>query len=221
MKTITDPHVLRDYTTRFPIDALFGFDIRPYLELVRFSSEELLMQEGACVDRLLYLLEGRTKLFITNPNGRVLLLDFLNAPCFIGEMELIGAQEFSDGVAAVTSCTCYLIHVDKCRAKLLNDAQFLRSVCLLVSKRSIEECLAFSRSLSYPLKNRLAGFILMAAHHSVYSEKHTETAEYLGVTYRHLLYVLAEFVDEGILKRTKQGYQITDMEALKKLSRFS
>ena len=48
----------------------------------------------------------------------------------------------------------------------------------------------------------------------MYREQHTEAAEYLGVTYRHLLYVLAEFVKEGILEKTKTGYRIIDMEKL-------
>ena len=52
----------------------------------------------------------------------------------------------------------------------------------------------------------------------MYREKHTEVSEYLGVTYRHLLYVLADFVKKGFLKKTPQGYEITDMNALQKLA---
>ena len=38
------------------------------------------------------------------------------------------------------------------------------------------------------------------------------------MTYRHLLYVLADFVKKGFLKKTPQGYEITDMNALQKLA---
>lgn len=41
----------------------------------------------------------------------------------------------------------------------------------------------------------------------MYREKHTEVSEFLGVTYRHLLYVLADFVKRGYLK--KQNKAIT------------
>ena len=44
-----------------------------------------------------------------------------------------------------------------------------------------------------------------------------EAAEDLGVTYRHLLYVLADFRKRGILEKTPQGYRVRDMEALEEL----
>ena len=50
----------------------------------------------------------------------------------------------------------------------------------------------------------------------MYRETHTEAAEFLGVTYRHLLYMLAEFVKRGYLKKTKQGYLIQDVSALRR-----
>ena len=43
-------------------------------------------------------------------------------------------------------------------------------------------------------------------------------AEFLGVTYRHLLYVLAQFVEDGVLEKTKYGYRITDRERLEDIA---
>ncbi len=51
-----------------------------------------------------------------------------------------------------------------------------------------------------------------------YMIPHTEASAYLGVTYRHLLYVLASFVKEGYLeKMPKGGYKIKDEDALEEL----
>jgi len=44
----------------------------------------------------------------------------------------------------------------------------------------------------------------------VYSEKHTETAEYLSVSYRHLLYTFKTFIDEGLLIKIKKGFEINE-----------
>lgn len=52
----------------------------------------------------------------------------------------------------------------------------------------------------------------------MYREKHTEAADFLGVTYRHLLYVLADFVKCGYLKKTEQGYLIQDLTALRNIA---
>ena len=49
-------------------------------------------------------------------------------------------------------------------------------------------------------------------------ERHTEAADFLGVTYRHLLYVLADFVKRGYLKKTEQGYYVQDLIALRKIA---
>lgn len=67
------------------------------------------------------------------------------------------------------------------------------------------------------MKNRLAAFILETSVNGYYREPHTEVADYLGVTYRHLLYVLAGFVKEGKLQKTESGYRIADSDGLREL----
>lgn len=76
----------------------------------------------------------------------------------------------------------------------------------------------YSRNQSYPLDVRLANFILLTSQNGYYREKHTESSEFLGVTYRHLLYVLADFVKRGILTKTNSGYYISNLAALQKLA---
>lgn len=100
----------------------------------------------------------------------------------------------------------------------MNDAKFLRQLCLFLSKKALCNTVAYSKSQAYPLENRLAAFIFTAATGGVYREKHTEAAEFLGVSYRHLLYVLADFVKKGILKKNKSGYLITDFKTLQELA---
>ena len=65
---------------------------------------------------------------------------------------------------------------------------------------------------------RLADFILQTASGGYYRERHTEVAEYLGVTYRHLLYVLADFVKKGLVKKTPQGYHMENVQALRAIA---
>ena len=52
----------------------------------------------------------------------------------------------------------------------------------------------------------------------MYREKHTEVPEFLGVSYRHLLYVLADFIKRGLRDKTEQGYYIQDLIALRKIA---
>ncbi|MEG1094997.1 MAG: helix-turn-helix domain-containing protein, partial [Lactococcus sp.] len=101
---------------------------------------------------------------------------------------------------------------------LLSDTKFLRYLCLFLSQKALGNTYNYTKNQSYPLEVRLAKFILMTSQNNLYREKHTEVAEFLGVTYRHLLYVLADFVKRGLLQKTKQGYFIKDMNSLQELS---
>ena len=199
----------------FPLSEFFEFDIRPFTTIVTFESGDQILQDGSEPVYLYYMTEGRAKLFLPHEHGRISLINFLDAPCFIGEMELLGAQKYANGVTAMTSCTCYAVRISDCKEKLLNDTRFLRHLCLFLSKKALGNTYNYSTNQSYPLEVRLANFILMTAQNGLYREKHTEAAEFLGVTYRHLLYVLADFVKQGILERTKRGYYIKNEAALR------
>lgn len=218
MKIIGEQKILEDYYRRFPLSDYFSFNIVPYISVIRFDSGENILEEGEYPRFLYYLIDGRAKLFLSHENGRVSLINFLNAPCFIGEMELLGAQETANGVTAITPCTCYAIPIEPCKDKLLNDAKFLKHLCLFVSQKAIGNTHNYATNQSYPLQARLANFILLTSYNRMYREKHTEASEFLGVSYRHLLYVLADFVKRGLLKKTEQGYYIQDINTLRKIA---
>lgn len=216
--TIKEHGTLEDYYNHFPLTDYFSFDICPYTSIVKFESNEEILCEGEKPDYLYYLIDGRAKLFISQGNGRISLINFINAPCFVGEMELIGAQDTANGIMAITPCTCYAIRIEKCKDRILNDTKFLRYLCLFLSQKAIRNTYNYSKNQAYPLEIRLAKFILMTSCNRLYRENHTEVSEFLGVTYRHLLYVLADFVKRGLLAKTKQGYFIQDISTLRNIA---
>lgn len=204
-----DNHCFGDY---------FGFDIRPYTSLVRFEPEDIILKEGEPPENLYFLFQGRAKLFMSHKNGTIDLINYLKSPCFIGEMELFNHTRPAKGVIALTACECFCIDISLCRDLLLDDAVFLRNVCRLLIDKNMGDVANYSRNQAYPLKVKLASFILMTENAGVYREKHTEAAGHLGVTYRHLLYVMAEFVKAGILEKRDSGYRILDWERLRELA---
>lgn len=218
MITITDRGQIDDIYHHFPLSDYFGFDIRPYTSIVQFDMEENLLHEGDTPYFLYFLIEGRAKLFLSQSNGRISLINSLNAPCFIGEMELLGTQKAAKGVTAITPCTCYAVQVNQCKDQILNDTKFLRYLCLFLSEKTITNTYNYSKNQSYPFEARLANFILLTSCNRMYRERHTEAAEFLGVTYRHFLYVLASFVKRGYLKKTESGYYIQDLHTLQKIA---
>lgn len=196
---------------------IFDFDIRPYTIVREFQPEEFIIREGVRPSCLYYLVDGRAKLFLSHENGKISLINFLEGPCFIGEMELLDETRLPQGVKAISLCRCFQIDISECGEALLQDTKFLRYLCSFLSEKATQNTNNYMRNQSYPLKNRFAEFILKMSMNGYYREPHTEVAEFLGVTYRHLLYVLAGFVQEGILQKTNQGYLLTDEEKLKSL----
>lgn len=204
------------YLQRFPIHHLFSFEIAPFIEVHRFLRGEWLIREGNFPQYLYYLVEGKTKVYMTQENGKVALLSFTEPHAFIGELELLDEEYYSKGVQAMTTTICLAIPIEQCKKDLLNDAVFLRSLCTFLGNKTSTMTAKFSQSFAYPLENRLAEFILLSSHNKVYKEKHIEVCDYLGVSYRHLLHVLAQFCTEGLLIKDGRNYVIQNIEELKK-----
>ena len=221
MKRIKEKNKIDKYFEENTFKNYFGFDIRPYTSLVRFEPDEVILSEGETPKKLYFLFQGRAKLFMSHKNGTVDLINYLKSPCFIGEMELFDPARPAKGVVAVTICDCFCIDVAACKERLLNDVTFLQNVCRLLSEKNSGDIKNYSRNQAYPLKVKLASFILMTEHNGLYREKHTEASGYLGVTYRHLLYVIAEFVKEGLLEKSPAGYRITNRRKLSELAEWS
>ena len=196
---------------------IFIMDIRPYLEVKEFEPDEFIMREGERSEYLYYLTEGRAKLFLSQENGRISLINFIEAPCFIGEMELLDEKRLPQGVRAISCCRCYQIKMSECREELLQDTKFLQYLCRFLIEKATNNTNNYMRNQAYPLKVRFAEFILKMSVNGYYREPHTEVAEFLGVTYRHLLYVLAQFVEDGLLEKTKRGYRIVDESGLEEI----
>ena len=217
MRQLENTEELEYIWETFSLQDYFSFPIRPYTRVVEFEPEELILGKDEKPEHLFYLFEGRAKVFLADERGRISLIDFVESPAFLGELEWIGARERAQSVRALSRCRCFSIALKSCQEDMLQDVRFLKKLCLYLGNKTRRMSENYVRNQSYPLENRLATFILLTMHHGTYTEKHTEAAEYLGVTYRHLLYVLADFRSRGILEKTPQGYRVLDVEALERL----
>ena len=197
----------------------FSTDMTSHTRLFRIEAGEYIVKEGERPDYLFYRAQGRAKLYVTMPNGRVSLIDFFTSPCFIGEMELLNEEFEVRAVQAIETSWCLALGMKQHRNQLLNDVIFLRSLCILLSVKNYRNIISATQNQSFPLANRLAAFILLTQNEGVYQEKHTQAAEYLGVSYRHLLYVLAQFQRDGLIGKQGGGYLIREPKILAGLAR--
>ena len=170
----------------------FSTDVSADTRLFHFLARDYIVQEGQQPSWLFYLTRGRARLYATLANGRVSLIDFFAAPCFIGEIELIDKDHEPRAVQAIEECWCLALPMKHYRPLLLNDTLFLRKLCVTLSHKNYRNIVSLTQNQSFPLVNR----------------------EYLGVTYRHLLYVIAQLIHDGLLIKSKKGYLIKNRKQL-------
>lgn len=218
MKRITDRDLAYKLMDSSGYRKLFSSDVWTDTELFSFAPGEYIINEGRRPGYLYYLCSGRAKLYMTLPNGNVGLIDFILPNSLIGEMELLSEDNEVRAVQATEKCLCLVLPLRRYRQQLLNDVCFLRNLCVYLGKKNYRQTLSFIRNQAMPLENRLAAFILMTEQNGIYAEKHTEAAEYFGVSYRHLLYVLSDMIRNGYLRKEGRAYHITDRDELMKLA---
>ncbi|MBR3227508.1 MAG: cyclic nucleotide-binding domain-containing protein [Erysipelotrichaceae bacterium] len=184
--------------------------------LLYYETGEDLRSPGK--DFLYYLYKGRCKVSTVSANGKTHIVNTLKAPCLVGEIEFITGGE---AYKVSTLEGSYVIEIDLLRYRnaLLHDSCFLRALCKELAAKEKNSSIRMINSFAYPLKNRLAGFIIDYAEDDVFRIKKTVIAESLGVSYRHLEKVMDEFVKAGYLDKKGLIYRLSDRSTLAKLAR--
>lgn len=206
------------YLEKYSISHLFSFPIEKFIEVHEYKRDEWIIREGMRPDFLFYVIEGKAKIYVTHQNGKVSVINFINAQEYIGEMELLNEVYYTKGIQTSTKTICFAIPFHQCRTQMLEDATFLRELTKFLSVKATKMAAKYSQSLAFPLENRLADFIMQTAHEDVYKEKHVTVCDFLGVSYRHLLHVFAQFCDKGYLKKEGHQYRIQQYHKLNELS---
>ncbi|MCU4817630.1 transcriptional regulator YeiL [Bacillus cereus] len=218
MKISKNEEEIYQYMRIHQFHTLFSFHVLPYVELHSFQTKETICSEGNALPYLYYLISGKAKIYMNHKNGKVSLINFIQAPSFIGELGLIGVENITKSVEVLEDCVCLALPLKDCQQLLLQDATFLQHLCKFIGEKTITRTENYAKNYSYPFENRLAAFILLTEQNNCYIEKHTEAAEYLNVSYRHLLYVLNQFCQQNYLKKEGRTYYIQDRNTLEKLA---
>jgi CRP/FNR family transcriptional regulator, putaive post-exponential-phase nitrogen-starvation regulator len=206
------------YLEENAIEHFVSFPFKEFIEVHEFKRDEWIIKEGRRPEYLFYVIEGKAKIYVTHQNGKVSLINFINAKDYIGEMELLNEVYYTKGIQTSTKTICFAFPFNRCRTLLLEDVTFLRELTKFLSVKATNMAAKYSQSLAFPLENRLADFILQTCDGDVYKEKHVTVCDFLGVSYRHLLHVLAQFCDKGYLKKEGRYYLIHHRSSLYELA---
>ncbi|EOL50077.1 transcriptional regulator YeiL [Enterococcus caccae] len=203
--TEKEPLKLPDYFSKHVLEQamLYVYDKKEYI--IRFDKQ---------VDHLFLLIEGKAKIYKIHENGRRSLIQFLSRGDFIGELSLLEVEEQVKDVQAIDRCICLALPYHKVKQELLNDNHFLRMMGKYLGEKVLLRVEHFSNNQNYELKHRLAAYMLQTEVEGVYAEKQTETAEFLGVSYRHLMHTLTEFQKLGFIIKQGKSYRVNRDELI-------
>ncbi len=182
-----------------------------------FSSSEAIVGFHRPLNRLYFLAEGKAKITVVHEDGSRSIVHFVHPEDWIGELTLIGIEKAHKDVIAIGPCKCLSVPMDIARELLLPDADFLLMMSRYIGRKLLERTQFQAKQQRFALKYRLASYILLTEQEGLYREKHTETAEYLGVSYRHLLHTFEQFREERLIEKKGRGYTINP-EGLKLLA---
>lgn len=218
MREITDPNKIQTLMSQTGFASQFSFPVVNYTRLYQVNKGEYILREGQPLNQLYYLITGQTKLRISSPNGTSTLLDFPQAPCFLGEMEFLGLRSETLEVRASTDCQLFGLSIEQCGQKLLADSHFLGNLCRYLGRKELMKSTALAKEHAYPLANRLAEFIIRMAVDDRYCQSNVDASEYLVVSYRHFQQVISSFANKGYLKKASGYWLIVNKQALNKLA---
>ncbi|OEG12206.1 hypothetical protein BCR21_07155 [Enterococcus ureasiticus] len=188
-----------------------------HAKLSVYDKKEYIVRFDKQVEHLFFLIEGRAKIYKIHENGRRSLIQFLGQGDFIGELSLLEVEEQVKDVQAIDQCICLMLPYHAIKQELLNDNHFLRIIAKYLGEKVLSRVEHFSNNQNYELKYRLSAYMLQTEVEGIYAEKQTETAEFLGVSYRHLIYTLTEFQKAGLVTKQGKNYQL-NRDKLKELA---
>lgn len=200
-----------------PYSHVFG-SLSSSMTIESYDAKEQIIFYSKVINRLRFLVDGKAKITLVHENGNQSIVHFLHPGEFLGELTFLDIEKEHKNVEAISACTFITIDMQEAKILLKEDAKFLYTLSQYIGDKMLRRTHFNAKNQNYELRNRLAAYILTSSYQGIYTQKHTETADYLAVSYRHLLHTFKAFLDEGILTKHKRSYKI-DEEALKELAK--
>ena len=192
----------------------------PRLRLHRVRPGQHILEQGAPIDQLFLLCEGRLKVCSVSEGGRYVVVARSTPPQFLGDIEFFDGLPALHSVIAESEAVLIGFPLSLVRTELTGSIDFYRFMCRVLMGKLYRTSRAYSASLLYPAKNRLALYLLQnAGPDGTLRLVGVQTAALLGITPRHLSRLLSHLQQENLLVQLRpKVYQLTDRAALEQLA---
>jgi CRP/FNR family transcriptional regulator, putaive post-exponential-phase nitrogen-starvation regulator len=201
------------------IDTLRSFGIeninRKDLSLIKYDKGEIVCLENHLLGRFLICVSGHGRSYVNQRNGKAHILNIFKKDYVIGDYELIMNFATMTTVIADTELMCISIPLNEYRDYLLSNNDFMRKVSEILAQKLYASLQHSVASRSMPLEYRLCIHLLKVSNNGLFNYRMTDTADMLGVSYRHLLRTISNLTNMGIMTKSTTGYAV-DIKRLNK-----
>ncbi|SUM45854.1 Regulatory protein YeiL [Staphylococcus intermedius NCTC 11048] len=165
----------------------------------------------------LYLIEkGIFKIYEYHKNGKISLIQYLEKGDLIGELGLLGVEAEKKVVTSHGNSRVLKIKSHVYEDFLKENPVFLKYLSVNLATKLFARTHHFTEMQQYKLKPRLLMHIKRTHIEGSVDENFTYLSQYLGTSYRHLMFTLKALIDEGIIEKRDHIYQVNSFEKLNK-----
>lgn len=198
-----------------------------YFQLNHFEKGELICNIDDEMDRLYFVVKGKVKVYTITPEGKKLILRFINPLAVVGDIEFIQNSKAHNVVEACSDVVAISISHTIIRNKLLQDPILMNFLLENIANTLKISTRFTALNLLYPVEVRVASYLLSISTDSngnMYKEDLDATsvssiADFIGVSYRHVIRVLQKFYKEKLIEKNNGVIVIKDFFRMKEVAK--
>ncbi|WP_150273923.1 Crp/Fnr family transcriptional regulator [Paenibacillus tepidiphilus] len=226
MKEITDRERIADYLRMHGLGEIFAGELQKHLMLVSFAAGEHICIKGDPSEKLYVLVKGKLKVYTTSAEGKTLIIGFKSPLELIGDIEYIQCTEMLNTVEAVSPVLMLAINYRLLRQYGQDHLPLLQFLLKVITEKFYRKSHFLSLNLMHPVEVRLASYLLSITYDESSPEftgrlstiSLTDTANFIGTSYRHLNRVIQKLAAQGLIERSKGFILVKDREGLGRLA---
>lgn len=197
------------------LDQIFKVEDIQKMQIERFDPGNRIMSKGMIVNRLKIVYKGNIKI-VGIDEDRTYLLEEMNAPVSVGDIELLGGQCSRVDVYALKRCEVLSIPTLLLRASYLDNVMFMRFLMDHIVKKYDADQKNNIGNTNISVNEKFYRYLIMHRTSDyntvVLNENLCDIAGHLGVTYRHLSRIIKELEDGKIIER--HGRKISILKSM-------
>lgn len=184
-------------------------------EVRNFDSGEEVFSQGVEYSYLMIVVSGKAKVCVSAPNGKDLILAYYLSRGLIGDVELMTETRYATAsVVTLSPFECIIVPFQSKQDTIFRNLTFMTRLAEGLSSNLIKDSYNYTSNVLYSGEQRLCSYIAQGAYKNFFSDRLTDVAATVGVSYRHLMRLLKKLSEDSILQREYGGFQIIDVERL-------